>query len=384
MKSIIPIVLGFSVVSSNVIGQSSVDNIAHSPITFEASYVGDGVSNFSGGIKRGQTYLGMANLRIAFTTKEAGLWQGGKLFVNGANTHGGTPSAHYIGDLQVASNIEAGEITYLHELWYCQSYRGISLTVGVQDLNADFVSSEYAGLFLNSSFGVHSTVSTNIPAPIFPLTALGGLFKYKISERVVGKVAVFDGFPDQVDHNPHNLRWSIKAEDGLLFISEHEFSNLFTSKLPGTYKVGAYYHNHGDVNSDNETITSAKRSNYGFYFIADQTVVKRSDTEALSLFTQASISPESKNLNWYYLGFGLNYSGMLKHRANDVLGLAVAHAGIKNSPTGDETTLELFYRAQLTDNIFLQPDFQYVINPAGTSEKLSNAAVGIIRFGLTF
>lgn len=384
-KYIFPLVVSFCAASFDAaIAQNSEDTKKQSPFTFEASYIGDGVSNFAGGIEKGRTYMGMANIRLSFSTKDAGLWSGGTLFFNGANTHGGTPSADYIGDFQVASNIEAGEITYLHELWYSHSFSNISITVGVQDLNAEFVASEYAGLFLNSSFGVHSTVATNIPAPIFPLTALGGMVKYGISESIIGKIAVFDGFPDDFDHNPHNLSWKIKAEDGLLFISEHEFANVFSNKLPGAYKIGAYYHNHGIIDATNESISPTKHSNYGFYFIADQTIMKRSETEVLSLFTQASISPESKNLNWYYLGCGLNYSGMFKGRANDVLGLAVAHAGIKNSPIGDETTIELSYRAQLTENIFIQPDFQYVINPAGTDKKLDNAAVGILRFGLSF
>lgn len=205
----LPLVVSFCAASFDAgpIAQNSEDTKKQSPFTFEASYIGDGVSNFSGGIEKGRTYMGMANIRISFSTKDAGLWSGGTLFFNGANTH---VEEHLqpiiLATFRLKSNIEAGEITYLHELWYSQSFSNISITVGVQDLNAEFVASEYAGLFLNSSFGVHSTVATNIPAPIFPLTTpLGGMVKYGISENIIGKVAVFDGFPDDFDHNPHNL-----------------------------------------------------------------------------------------------------------------------------------------------------------------------------------
>lgn len=49
-----------------------------------------------------------------------------------------------------------------------------------------------------------------------------------------------------------------------------------------------------------------------------------------------------------------------------------------------ETTIEAYYKAQITENIFLQPDIQYVINPSGSDIKLENSFVGILRLGLNF
>lgn len=45
------------------------------PFTFEASYIGDAVRNFSGGIKKGSRYLGLANLKVSYDTKAARLWK---------------------------------------------------------------------------------------------------------------------------------------------------------------------------------------------------------------------------------------------------------------------------------------------------------------------
>ena len=58
------------------------------PLIFETSYVGDNVNNFSGGIKTGSRYLGMANIRLGFDMEKAGLWKGGLFYINAANTHG--------------------------------------------------------------------------------------------------------------------------------------------------------------------------------------------------------------------------------------------------------------------------------------------------------
>jgi porin len=106
---------------------------------FGASYIGESQNNLSGGIKRGSGYLGMANLSLEFNTEAAGFWKGGQFFVSGANTHGQTPSSELYGDYQVASNIEAGNHTFLQELWYKHTIGNVSLTLGLQDLNSEFV-----------------------------------------------------------------------------------------------------------------------------------------------------------------------------------------------------------------------------------------------------
>ena len=52
-----------------------------------ATYKGDFVSNFRGGIETGTTYLGLADLFLHFDAKKAGLWNGGEFLVHGANSH---------------------------------------------------------------------------------------------------------------------------------------------------------------------------------------------------------------------------------------------------------------------------------------------------------
>ena len=187
----------------------------------EIAYTGDIVNNLSGGLRTGTSYLGMINLRL--TTR---LWKGGSFFVNAANTHGAEPSARYLGDYQVASNIEAGDHTYLQELWLQQSWKHVEVTLGLQDLNVDLANTAYGTLYLNSSFGVLPTVSGNIPAPIFPLTSLGICARWRLSEKITLHTAAFDGAPTDFEENPHNLKWHLSSRDGFLFFTElqHETS----------------------------------------------------------------------------------------------------------------------------------------------------------------
>jgi porin len=364
---------------------SQTDTTKENSFTFEASYIGDVVYNFTGGIKKGGTYLGMASIRIGFDTEKANLWKGGELFLHGANTHGGEPSATLIGDYQVASNIEAGNLTYIQELWYKQNIRNASVVLGLQDLCAEFIFSENASVFLNSSCGVPSTIAGSMPLPIFPLTALGLQFHYYFTENLIFKTAVFDGVSDDFSINPYNLKWRLRKDDGYQLFAEITYKNT-SETYPGTYKLGGYYHNTYTINTvveDALSISETYPSKYGFYIVLDQHIFKRKSGEELSVFLQASIKPKNINENGYYIGGGCNYKGMISKLPDDVLGLAITHARVNNT-LGSETTIELTYKAQLGENFFLQPNLQYIINPAGTAVKLDNSLLVFLRFGINF
>ncbi|HBY19874.1 MAG TPA: hypothetical protein DEG71_02520 [Clostridiales bacterium] len=365
-----------------IIAQNDSSIIKDSPFTFELTYTGDAANNFDGGIKRGSCYLGMVNITLLFSTEKAKLWKGGEFLIKGANTHGATPSATFIGDFQGISNIEAGDLTYFHELWFKQNIRNLIFTIGLQDLNAEFISSEYTSLFLNGSFGTHSTIADNVPSPVFPLTALGAQMQYNLSDKFSAKVSVFDGFPDDFEDNPYNINWSLKKDDGLLTFGELTISDIF-SKFSGDYKLGGYYHNHIPSIS-NELNSMEITYNYGIYFIVDQEIYKNNKGKHLSTFIQASISPNQKNENWYYIGAGINYQGLFPKRLDDIFGIAIAYAGFENKYYKSETSIEMTYKAKISDNVFIQPDLQYVINPSGTDKKIDNAFVGLLRFGLNF
>jgi porin len=326
----------------------------------------------------------MVNLMAGLNTEKAGLWKGGRFFFNISNTHPGQPSGELIGDFQVVSNIEAGNHTYIQEMWFSQEIGPVNLTGGLQDLNVEFANTENGGLYLNSSFGIIPTISCNVPAPIFPLTALGLSVNWKISEETRWLAAIYDGSPTDFEDNPYNVRWELNADGGTLLISELQHSMEFNSN-PGTYKVGLYTHHHtaGPIEESGDTELIYK-TNFGFYAIADQTLWKSTGSNRnLGMFVQLGLTPKRYNFNHFYTGMGLNYSGLLNRYGDDMLGIAIAHAGLKGN-NGNETTVELTYRVPITKNIFIQPDIQYIINPAGTEEKPEDCLAVIFRLGINF
>ncbi len=361
----------------------TTDNAKSLVWQLNATYKGDFVSNFSGGIKTGSTYLGLTDLFVSFDAEKAGLWEGGQFLVHGANTHGGEPSANLVGDFQVVSNIEAGNHTFLYELWYKQTFANFETTIGLQDLNAEFAGSDVAGLFLNSSFGIHSVISDNIAAPIFPLTTPGITFCWKVSEKTCIKTALYKGCPINFDSNPNNLRWNLNHLQGLLWVTEGQFSWISANQAKNNVlKTGVFFHQHCPESDVINSETGNKLAyDYGFYLVGDHQC-NAEENHGLSIFYQVGVSPS--NDNFAYLGAGCAYRGLISGKGTDELGLAVAHGMLTDERGKDETTFELTYKVQITNQIYIQPNLQCVVHPGGTEETLKNATVGLLRFGLKF
>ena len=335
---------------------------AQKPFYINGSYLGENANNLSGGIKTSSVYLGMAALQLGFETEKAGWWKNGQFFVFMANTHGASPSENLVGDRQIVSNIDAGSHSYIQELWIKQGFGKVELTVGVQDLNVEFANSEYGSLFSNSSFGILPIISNNISASIFPLTTLGLTVKWKVSDNVTWLNALYDGSPTDFDFNPYNIIWEFISGDGMLAISECQYKTRF-NELSGVYKVGAFSHNHLLEKIIGTTLPdSLMKHVFGLYVYGDQEVWVRNNSK-VGIFLQFGYSSGEIINSDYYLGMGANFTGLFNAKGRDILGLAMAHEqythGFKS-----ETAVELTYQYQFSDHFFVQPEFQYVINPS--------------------
>jgi porin len=327
-----------------------------------ATYKGDLVTNFNGGISTGTTYLGLADLFLHFDTEKAGLWKSGEFLIHGANSHGGEPTANLIGDFQFVSNIEAGNHTFLYELWFKQTFSHFTVTAGLQDLNSEFASSDVGSLFLNSSFGVHSVISDNIAAPIFPLTSPGITFCWQTSRKICLKTAVYKGSPIDFDSNPYNIKWNLNYLNGLLWVTEGQYKWSGNQEKNNVLKTGFFFHEHS-LESDvvNSETGNKLTYDYGFYMVGDNHVCSNG-SHGLSIFYQLGVSP--RNDNFCYLGAGCTYTGLFSKVGADVLGFAVADGMLTKTRGRDETAFELTYKVQISNQIYLQPEMQYVMHPA--------------------
>lgn len=338
-------------------GLTAQNDTAQASLDLEATYTGDAVADISGGVRRGGRYMGYATLGIhADMARICGL-RGGTFYMKGGNTHGGEPSAQLIGDVQKVSNIEAGDHTFLAEMWYSQQMGPLTATLGLQDLNTSYASCDAAASFLNGSFGIPSIFSCTYNAPIFPLTGLGLNLCLTLSPLLTLQAAAYDGSPLGFGSNPYNIRWKLSRSRGFLLMTEASCTNAVQTT---TLKAGTHY------------LTSEHC--FGVYGIVQQTLWRRADA-----FLQVDYTPKEQDNNYLYLGTGINLHPVIGRRGNDAAGMAVASAFFCNDER-NETTLEAFYRYELPCHLFFQPDLQYVINPL-TIRGAKNALVALLRFG---
>ncbi|OVE75917.1 hypothetical protein BVX97_02980 [bacterium E08(2017)] len=330
------------------------------------------ISNVKGGIERGELLLGNVDLTAEIDTEGIGLWKGGTLFLYGlGNFNSGKLPTEIIGDIQATSNIEAPDTAKLYEAWYNHEFLdgALAILLGLYDYNSEFSVMEYAGVFPNSSFGIGPQISQVGPS-IFPTTSLALRLNAKPSPSSYMLVTLYDGVPGDPAHERSNPV-ILKESDGLFYGVEAGLTPDEDADSP-YYKlaIGGWYHT-CDIEDcyGNET-----DKNGGIYILGELSVFREDDkNQGLGIFAQYGNAMEDRSEIAYSVIGGLNYTGLIPGRDEDIFGLGVAHAVLSDDfrATEDgagldqaETAIEAVYAAYLTDRVTVLLDAQYVINPS--------------------
>jgi porin len=226
---------------------------------------------------------------------------------------------------------------------------------------------------------------------------LGVRLRVEPTESFFVQAAVYDGNPDRSESG---AEITLDPEEGALVYFEGGFKlnqRKMDTGLPGTYKVGGWYHS-DDFYDNYDTVLSfaglgagptVHSGNYGIYATADQMLYREQDAQdaakqGMGAFARAGYAPEDRNLVEWALDGGLVYRGLIPSRDYDSLGLTAAWMWMSSDlasgqravnalapgtfkPVDYEGLVELTYKAQLTAWWTLQPSVQRVIQPGGSS-----------------
>jgi porin len=343
--------------------------------------------------------------------------KGGSTHVNGFWIQGHGLSAYYVGNLLTVSNIEALPTVRLFEAWFEQKLFDDKVSVRLGQLAADseFITSDYAGLFINGTFGWPGITANDLPSggPAYPLATPALRVKFDPTPNQSFLIAVFNGDPagpGLVDQDPQlrdKYGVNFRVQDPPFVIGEAQFKYKSPTGLPGTLKFGAWYHfgsfddqriGSGGIllaDEDNSNgIPVTHRSNTGVYAVLDQQLLRLPDAEpdkGVGMFARVSAAPSDRNLIDLYMDAGLTFKGLVSSRPDDAFGVAVAYARISHQarlfdrdvawfatlPAEDgsvglpppirdyEAVLELTYQAQIVPGWTVQPDVQFVFHPGG-------------------
>jgi porin len=351
-----------------------------SSVEFTGEYTGDIFSNTSGGLQQGTRYLD--NLDLVLTADFGGKpgTNSGTFHVHALYNNGGTFSEDLVGDLQVVSNIDAGEAWRIFEFWYEFGSDDWSVKSGLYDLNSEFDVNETGSIFLNSSHGIGAELSQtgeNGPS-IFPVSSLSVRAAYQ-AESFALRAAVLDAVPGDPDDAASNAI-RLDSNDGYLAIAEVDIPVKasgrlwagywrYSAKLEQPFAPGPYLHNAGWYVGGEKRFSIGSRSAAGFI-----------------RYGQAN---ERLNALRDYTGLGVRIDGMFASRPDDQFGIAVASARAGDPYRYDasdrgihlerrETTWELTYRMPFNEHLVLQPDIQFVQNPS-MAAHLDNAWIVGLR-----
>lgn len=327
------------------------------------SYTGD-VVGMSKDSRDRCDYLGKVTAGITLNGKEDFMNNFSLKFSVG-NTHGATPSLDFTHDYQVFDNIEADNHTYLEYLYLRYENDKISAQFGVQDINDNFVVSEAADNFINSSFGLNPVISNNFSIPTFPLNGLGLEFGVKITDQWQIQTAVYEGekldFPD----NEYNL--NLNFDNGVLGLLETRYN--FDEKSYVLF--GGFYQSYYEK---------------GGLYASIQKLFDITPSHSVTPFLNTNVFFSEKPLtNKYHIDGGLVFDGIFSREKNDSLGLAFTLVKL-NSIKEIETQYEAYYHYDITDYIYLQPTIEYIVNPIfdveGVMKSSANAFVYMARLNI--
>ncbi len=395
-------------------------------VTYSFVFIGEVLGNATGGVRRGSIAEGRLDLQLNVDLGKAMGLDGVTLHANGYEILGQGLSRRNLDNLSPASNIEALPSTRLYEAWVEQVLLDGKVGIKAGQIGADteFFVSQYATLFVNSTFGWPNITSYDLPSggPAYPLATPGLRLRLSPTAKWTLLAGVFDGDPSGTarsggDADPQALDptgTNFRVTDPPLGLAETALTtgDKDGPLLPGTVKVGGWEH-FGRFARDIPTAggltlgagTGRLRGNDGIYGIADQTLYRVPGTEdaSVSIFARLSGSPGDRNLVSFYADAGVTEQGLVPGRADDTAGLSFAYTqvspaarrtdreeraelGLPYPVRSNEVLFEATYQAQVVPGFTIQPDVQYVIRPGGRIPDPSGEGVRPIRdeavFGL--
>lgn len=410
--------------------------LADEGITIGLTDVAETLSNPVGGIDQDTIYDGLLTASLDLDLGKLLKWPDATFHVDGYQISGRGLSENAVGNLLTVSSIEALPTTRLHDLWLQQAFLDsrASLRIGQIAFDDEFYISQYAAIFINSTFGFPDMLASDLPSggPGYPFAVPGARLRFAPTTALTFAAAVFNGNPAPPGPGNPQVRNSagtnfLIGEGGTLAVAELAYSFDIRPELANPLsdlKFGGWYHS-GDfpdlqfdaagislASPESHGMPAEHYGDYGLYAVLDKMLWQppKAATQGLGAFLRIGGAPGDRNLIDLEIDTGLTYKGLLPSRPLDALAVGFAYARIGGAARGlsadqaffngiaqpirdYEAVLEVTYQVNVAPWWILQPDFQVIFHPGGNiaapppappSEPIANAVVVGLRSTITF
>jgi porin len=374
--------------------------------------------NPTGGSKPGFTYVDDFYFGVHLDLDKVAGWHGASLTISGVNRDGPGLNQHYIHSQFNEQQTVGGQNTFFYQLTLEQKLFNDKLSIKIgrfaasDDLNASPIYSYYVD---NAFNGDIRNVLFDTQFSAYPFATWGARVAVKPSPEFYAQVAVFQAWDQIFDAHLNGLNWRFHQDDGVILMAQAAWTPEFDKKpvsteseqdgktaateemkgLPGHYWIGGTFSPWAGYS---QFLSAAKTDNsYGVYAHADQMVYQKrpGSDEGLTLWAASGFYPQGNiSIMPLEVNAGMIYKGLLPGRGEDraIFGVAWGQFSrdyaqtIEAAGKGDphyEMLLEGAYRYQVTKFMFVEPDVQYDVRPAGTG-RIPNALVVGAEMGVTF
>lgn len=266
-----------------------------------------------------------------------------------------------IDDRQGFSNIDADKMfAAIAVLGFMHQWNAGHLFVGVRNVNEDFFTSDLTALFTNSSCGIFPTIAASYPIANYPYSGLTIYFdvskKGWTFRNSLYNGAGYNGW------TAHDNPFLIKPKkDGIFNMSQLEYAHSV-----GAYYAGIAVHTRqypiDEEGEMGDAETSSARATCAWWVYGEQKLWN-SGEKNISCMVQYSENTSRKNACYRYAEIGGAYSD-----DKNECGLSGQYAHFIQ---GEEYSVELTWKRQISKVITLQPSFQYISNNNGHFTALS-------------
>jgi porin len=223
------------------------------------------------------------------------------------------------------------------------------------------------------------------------------------------QVGVYDQNEQYLSYTNKLLPVFYSGSTGVLIPVEIAWLPAFRGgRLPGSYKVGAWYSSSTandtvlDINGNAVSVTGepalARQGRYGGYLTFLQQVTRtftENPSGGLSVFVNAVFADAATTVTDHQVAAGMLYTGPFSFRPNDVVAVAVGTTHVSDRVASDqalqnalelgpvavknsEYVVELDYTIAPTPGLLIRPNVQYIYSPGGSAQTKD-----IWVFGLT-
>jgi porin len=378
-------VLGFS-------GTALAEESKDKALDLSVSYSADVTGVVSGGIAKRGRLLDNLEIGADLDLDKAVGWKGATAHALVLNNSGGMPNDD-AGTAQGIDNIEVSrQRLRLFEAWVQQSFAGdkASALVGLYDLNSEFYANDSAGLLIAPAFGIGSELAATGPngPSIFPSTSLAVRLKWTPREDVYVQAAALNANAGVLG-DPGGVDTSFNS--GALVIAEAGWTGK------GKIAVGAWRYT--DKQDDIRDVTPLgdprQRNAQGAYLLLERRLTDAGEDAPRQATAFARLGVSDADTTDFKGGWqaGLLVEHVFDSRPHSAVSVGVNQGYFSSKARANvadaggalktaESAIELTY-ADSFGPLTLQPDLQYIKDPAGDS-GVGHALVAALRVSVGF